>query len=556
MMQNQRHQASQNTLRRDCEQSVIAGGGAINPNMSLSLLASPGRFVSNTPVRSQWYHVVWLLLLPASLSHGAAATYVPSNVTPPPVRREFRAAWIATVGNSVWPSKPGLPTAEQKAELVALIDRAAQLKLNALIFQVRTSCDALYVSQLEPWSEYLTGTMGQAPAPLYDPLEFAIRESHQRGIELHAWFNPYRAHHFNAKSPIAPSHISKTRPQLVRRYGRYLWLDPGERDVQEYSLAIVRDVLQRYDVDGIHFDDYFYPYTEKDVRGNDLEFPDDPSWQKFGVNSRMGRNDWRRDNVNDFIERTYQAIKSSKPWVKFGISPFGIWRPGQPAQIRGFDAYDRLYADARKWMEQGWADYFAPQLYWAIEPREQSFPVLLDWWNAQNPKRRHVWPGLDTTKLQSNRRFDGRTAAPWPPQEITRQIRLAADQPVSAGHIHWNLKALTRSPDLMNALRGSAYAEPALVPASPWLSTNRLAKPTHFVSELKTGGVRLVCNARPGQTPQVWVLQTRTAAGWKTEVVPETILARSFNKWPDVVAVTPIDRAGVAGHVLVLEKKP
>jgi uncharacterized lipoprotein YddW (UPF0748 family) len=456
------------------------------------------------------------------------------------------------VGNSVWPSKPGLPVSEQKAELLAIIDRAAQLKLNALIFQVRPSCDALYASKIEPWSEYLTGTMGKAPSPFYDPLEFAITEAHKRGIELHAWFNPYRAHHFNAKSPIATNHISKTHPQLVRRYGRLLWLDPGERDVQQYSLSVVMDVLQRYDVDGIHFDDYFYPYAENGSDGRELPFPDDASWRKYGAKSGLSRDDWRRDNVNAFIERTCRSIKATKPWVKFGISPFGIWRPHQPPQIEGYDAYARLYADARKWLVNGWADYFAPQLYWDIAPKEQSFPVLLDWWNEQNPKRRHIWPGLDTTRLRGGRERVARS-----PTEIVNQIRLAAAQPVSAGHIHWNMKALANSPALINLLERGAYAAPALVPACAWLSTNRPAKPAYLLSELKTGGMRLVCNATPSQPIRLWVLQTRTEGDWATEIVPGEKLARSFTKsLPGVIAVTPIDRTGMAGPALVLEQQP
>jgi uncharacterized lipoprotein YddW (UPF0748 family) len=180
-----------------------------------------------------------------------------NEIVPPPPAREFRATWIATVGNSCWPSKPGLTTSQQKAELIALLDRAAALKLNAVIFQVRPACDALYSSRLEPWSEYLTGVQGRAPSPFYDPLAFAIAEAHRRGLELHAWFNPFRAHHFQSVSPIAPGHISRTRPELVRSYGKYLWLDPGDPAVRDYSLRVVMDVLKRYDVDGIHFDDYF-----------------------------------------------------------------------------------------------------------------------------------------------------------------------------------------------------------------------------------------------------------------------------------------------------------
>ena len=208
--------------------------------------------------------LVWLAPL---LGCAAEKSFSASDIVPPAPVREFRAAWIATVGNSSWPSKSGLTTAQQKAELIAILDRAVALKLNAVILQVRPASDALYASSIEPWSEYLTGVQGRAPSPYYDPLAFAITEAHQRGLELHAWFNPFRAHHFQATSPIANSHVSKTHPEWVRGYGKYLWLDPGEPAVRDYSLRVVMDVVKRYDVDGIHFDDYFYPYREKSSQG-------------------------------------------------------------------------------------------------------------------------------------------------------------------------------------------------------------------------------------------------------------------------------------------------
>ena len=317
--------------------------------------------------------------------------------------------------NKDWPSKPGLSVAEQKAELIALLDRAVQLKLNAIVFQVRPSSDAVYASAIEPWSEYLTGTMGRAPQPFYDPLAFAIEEAHRRGLELHAWFNPFRALHPQTKSPVAPNHISRTHPELVRRYGDQFWLDPGDPAVRAHVLRVVMDVVQRYDVDGVQFDDYFYPYPEKDAAGRELEFPDDATWQKFGLASGFSnRDDWRRANVNQFIHSVYQSIKAVKPWVKFGISPFGIWRPMNPPQIRGLDAYAKLYADSRLWLANGWLDYFAPQLYWAVEPKEQSFPALLNWWVRQNPKGRHLWPGLNAANVGEK----------WRPEEIDRQIKV------------------------------------------------------------------------------------------------------------------------------------
>lgn len=478
-----------------------------------------------------------------------AAEYVPGNVTPPPVQREFRAAWIATVGNIDWPSRKDLTTAEQKAELVAMLDRAAKIGLNAVIFQVRPACDALYASKLEPWSEYLTGTMGKPPEPFYDPLTFAIEEAHQRGLELHAWFNPYRARHANARSPIAANHISKTRPQLVRQYGSYLWLDPGEREVQEHALNVVLDVVKRYDVDGVHFDDYFYPYKES-ANGRELDFPDESSWKKTGAGGKLARNDWRRENVNQFIQRVNASVKTAKPWVKFGVSPFGIWRPGHPAQINGFDAYDQLYADARHWLVNGWVDYFVPQLYWAIEPKEQSFPVLLNWWNEQNPKRRHIWPGLNTTKVGEtagrppSRTNPGRARTSWQPEEIVAQVRLAAKQPVSAGHVHWNAKSLLRSSELQSALTRGPYAEPALVPSSPWLDAVVPTKPK-MTAAAGAASVKLSWENGGTEVISTWVLQFKRAGKWSTRVLPgSTHLLILDGELPEILAVRAADRAG------------
>lgn len=455
-----------------------------------------------------------------------------ATIVPPKPEREFRGVWIATVDNIDWPSKKDLSTAEQKAELITLLDRAAKLKLNAVIFQVRPQCDALYASQVEPWSEFLTGQMGKAPSPFWDPLTFVITEAHKRGLELHAWFNPYRALHPAAKGPVSANHISKAKPQLVRSYGKYLWLDPGEREVQEHSLAVVMDVVKRYDVDGIHFDDYFYPYPEKGANGQEQDFPDDPSWAKS--DKRLSRADWRRENANQFIQKTYQAIKAEKPWVKFGISPFGIWRPGNPPQIKGFDQYEKLYADAHKWIANGWADYFAPQLYWPIDPPAQSFPVLLNWWNGQNPKRRHIWPGLATMKMG-----DG-----WKSDEIVRQVRIAEQQPVSSGHIHYSMKHFGRNPTLMTALQSGPYRDVALIPAMPWLPEAEPQQPSVTVTPGESA--RVNWNPAAGATPNLWVVQFRTAGAWKTEILPGT--ARSVTlrtKDFDVVAVSAVNRVGV-----------
>ena len=464
---------------------------------------------------------------------------MPANITPPAVAREFRAAWISSVGENSWlAGLTGKSVAEQKAALLAMIERAAQLKLNAIIFQVRPSCDALYASSIEPWCEHLTGVQGRAPQPSFDPLAFAIEAAHQRGLELHAWFNPYRARHADSRSPVAANHISRTRPDLVRTYGKYLWLDPGERDVQDYSLRVVMDVVKRYDVDGIHFDDYFYPYREKDSAGREMDFPDTASWKKFGARSKLSRDDWRRDNVNTFIQRVNASVHAAKPWVKFGISPFGIWRPGQPAQIRGKDAYAELYADARKWMASGWADYFAPQLYWNIGTKEQSFPVLLQWWNSQNVQHRHLWPGIDASKV---------SGAKWPADEIAQQIRYTR-QLNPPGQIFWGMKNLTTSQGgLAEKLARELYPTTALVPATPWLATTAAPARPALIAIPETNFVKVTWSKTDASEVRAWVLQRRVNGNWLTDILPPWRISCELATRPDVIAVTAIDRLSRAG---------
>ena len=483
----------------------------------------------------------------ATANHGATSGNT-LGFTPPKLQREFRGVWVATVGNSDWPSKPGLPVAEQKAELLAILNRAAQLRLNVVVFQVRPGCDALYNSKIEPWSEYLTGTMGKAPSPLWDPLGFAIDESHKRGLELHAWFNPYRAYHFNAKSPISANHVSKIKPQIVTRYGRYLWLDPGEPETQDYSLSVVMDVVKRYDVDGIHFDDYFYPYAEKAANGKELDFPDDVSWKKFGASSGLSRDDWRRENVNTFIQRVNAAIKAQKPWVKFGISPFGIWRPFNPPQIKGYDAYSKLYADASKWLVQGWADYFVPQLYWAIEPKEQSFPALLEWWNAQNPKNRIICAGVDATK----------GLAKWSPEEIPNQIAITRKHSGPGGYVLWNMKHTAQNNALCSKLRNEINLQNALVPALRWIDRPAPSQPVIKISESISATHQTVSwSNASAEDVRFWALQSRTDGGWTTEILPATRTTQTFPRASlEAIAVTAIGRSGIASHPGVVEISP
>jgi len=277
---------------------------------------------------------------------------------PPPVAREFRAVWVATVGNIDWPSKPGLSTWDQQRELLAILDRSAALNLNAVVFQIRPGADALYASPYEPWSQFITGRQGRGPEPPWDPLAFAVEQAHKRGLELHAWFNPYRAA-YSRDTLNSRTHISRTDPGLVREYGRYLWMDPGDAEVRRRSVRAVVDVVKRYDVDGVHIDDYFYPYPENDAQGKPIVFPDSVTYARYRKGGgKLARDDWRRDNVDKLVEQFYKSVHAAKPYVKVGVSPFGIWRPGNPAQIKGFDAYAQIYADSKKWLVNGWADYF------------------------------------------------------------------------------------------------------------------------------------------------------------------------------------------------------
>ena len=326
---------------------------------------------------------------PASHVAGPPQPVLPDTAAPA-IEHEMRGLWIATVANIDWPSRAALSADQQRAELVDILDRAAAAGFNAIIFHVRPAADAVYQSTIEPWGAMLSGVQGTDPG--YDPLAFAVQEAHARGLELHAWINPFRAGNTVDSARLASSHLFNTRRDLVRVYGTQLWLDPGEPAVHDHVMRVVSDIVQRYDVDAIHADDYFYPYLQTDAGGRTIDFPDSATYARSG--SGLTRADWRRANVDRFIERLYREVHASKPTLDVGISPFGIWRPGNPPGIAGLDAYATIFADSRKWLQEGWVDYLAPQLYWSIAAPQQSFPALLDWWILQNARGRHVWPGL------------------------------------------------------------------------------------------------------------------------------------------------------------------
>ena len=440
---------------------------------------------------------------------------------PPPVMREFRGAWVAAVSHIDWPSRAGLTAAEQRAELLGILDRLVALRMNAIVLHVRPAADALYASAIEPWSTYLTGRQGQPPQPMWDPLAFAVDAAHARGLELHAWFNPYRAFHGSGRyGDTASTHISRTNPELVRQYGTDLWMNPGDPAVRRRTLQVIADVVQRYDIDAVHLDDYFYPYRIA-RQGQTVPFPDASTYAAYQrAGGRLSVSDWRRENVNTFVRELYEQTRRQRSHVRVGISPFGIWRPGYPQDVRGLDAYEEIYADSRLWLRNGWVDYFAPQLYWHPDAPQQSFRSLLSWWGSaeQNPHGRHVWPGLFT-----NRVITGQSRPQWDATAVTRQIAMARADGSASGHVHFSMRALMQDPaGLTSQLATSIYREPALIPATPWLDSTRPPAPApRILADRATGGQRVELRADAATAPWLWTVQYRDAGGaWRTEIVP------------------------------------
>lgn len=456
----------------------------------------------------------------------------PPDTIPPPIAREMRGLWVATVANIDWPSRPALSADQQRAELDDILDRASAAGFNAIIFHVRPASDAVYSSSIEPWASMLTGTQGADPG--YDPLAYAVAQAHARGLELHAWINPFRAGSAPDSLSLAPNHVFRERRDLVRVYGSALWLDPGEPEVQDRVMRVVRDIVQRYDVDGVHADDYFYPYPANDTTGHPLEFPDSASYSRSG--STLSRADWRRANVDRFIERLYREVHALKPTIKVGISPFGIWRPGNPPSVAGLDAYAAIYADSRKWLQQGWVDYLAPQLYWANGAPQQSYGALLDWWLSQNVARRHVWPGLAAYRVGNG------TATAFSSNEIPDQIQLTRTRAGATGELLYNTTAtLKRNGGAVAASIAPLYAKRAIVPASPWLDDAPPPAPSVTVAG---SIVQVVPGA--GEGARWWLVRSRHDLAWRTVIVFADQRSISLPSAPERVIVNAIDEAGNA----------
>lgn len=483
---------------------------------------------------------IGVVLLASACSGGPTAPRTPAPITVPAITREFRGMWIATVANIDWPASAGLSVVAQHAGFAQLMDAAERTGLNAVVLQVRAAGDAMYASSLEPWSKSLSGTQGNDPG--YDPLAFALQEAHLRGLELHAWFNPFRAGNLSDTLTLAALHFARQRPDLVRRYCTQLWFDPGEREVQDHAIAVIRDVVQRYGVDAVQIDDYFYPYPNASCPG--LDFPDSSTYARFLTGGgSLGRAEWRRDNVNRFVERLYTEVRAASATVRVGISPFGIWRPGNPAGIVGLDAYTSIYADSRLWLQRGWLDYFAPQLYWSIASTGQSFPSLLGWWMQQNTQRRHLWPGLASYRV-----VDG-TGSAFTSSEIPAQVGLVRQQSVqtggASGTILYNASSVRSDRGgFATALGGGLYLQRALPPATTWLDATAPAAPTITAS---ASGGQLRVNVTGDADAYWWLVRWRSAGVWSQRVVPAGLRSLSIAATAvEGVAVAAVDRVGNA----------
>ncbi|SHJ39828.1 glycoside hydrolase family 10 protein [Pseudozobellia thermophila] len=382
-------------------------------------------------------------------------------------RREFRGFWVATVVNIDWPKSGQDPIEKQKADYLKLLDFYQDLNFNAAIVQVRTAGDAFYESQYAPWSRYLTGKEGKAPDPsAFDMgkgesmLAWMIDQTHQRGMEFHAWLNPYRATFDLKTETLSADHDFNKHPDWMVRYGKKYYYNPGLPEVQEHMASIVGELVDNYNIDAVHYDDYFYPYTIKDE-----VFNDSLAYNTYRLPGQdLG--DWRRGNMDSLIKKSYRAIKRSKPWVQFGVSPFGVWKnkatdpKGSDTQA-GQTTYENLYADPLLWMEKGWLDYIVPQIYWSMDLPVASHRKLLDWW-AENTKRTNLYIGNGPYKIKNN------SDEAWnKKKELPDQISYARANEKVQGNVFFSAKSLMlQKKGFVKYLRRNYYKYPVLSPLS------------------------------------------------------------------------------------------
>ena len=375
------------------------------------------------------------------------AASIPQSQAQIPPKREFRGVWVATVANLDWPSAPGLSADVQKAQLTTLLDQLHAAGTTAVIFQIRPECDALYTSSIEPWSQVLTGIQGASPG--YDPLEFAVVEVHKRGMEIHAWFNPYRAVRDTTLYPPASSHVSVQHPEWILKFNRLKILNPGIPAVRDRVAAVVSDIVRRYDVDGLHADDYFYPYPPDQITTQD-----DATYAQYN-RGIADRGEWRRDNVNLLMRQIADSIAAIKPYVKFGMSPFGIWKNNVPPGIVGLDAYNVIYGDAMAWLHQHSIDYLTPQLYWKITG-PQDYATLMPWW-------------ADSTAAYGRHLYVGHIFGSYTSSELPNQLKLNRANPKVGGSVWFRAQNIPQNTlTFADSLRQNYYRYPALLPSMNW----------------------------------------------------------------------------------------
>jgi uncharacterized lipoprotein YddW (UPF0748 family) len=391
-----------------------------------------------------------------------------------PPKREFRAVWIAAVSNIDWPLRGTDTPDKQRADFIAMLNQHKAMGINAVIAQVRPSADALYGKSREPWSQWLTGRQGQAPSPLWDPLAFMVEETHKRGMELHAWFNPFRSV-VSSSSSVAGSHISQTRPDWNLAYtSPFRLLDPGIPEVRQYVTSIVMDVVRGYDIDGVHFDDYFYPYSGTTTQDE----------ATFRTHSRGFTNiaDWRRDNVNLTVKMVSDSIRAVKKYIKFGISPFGIWRSGVPSGIVGLDAYSVIYCDATAWLQAQTVDYIMPQLYWKFGGG-QDYATLMPWWLGQATQAgRHLYAGLGAYRLDA-------ANGNWLASDITRQVDFNRMQGAHGCSFFSSTQLTSGLKGMASELAANQFKTLALPPTMLWKDSVPPLAPTNLAAMLIAGGL-------------------------------------------------------------------
>ena len=488
----------------------------------------------------------------ASTAPATAGT--PTCVTDPAApKRQYRADWIASVVNIDWPSRPGLTPEQQRQELEGWYDEAVARGLNSVIVQVRPTADAFWPSPIEPWSKYLTGVQGQDPG--YDPLRFAVEEAHERNLEFHAWFNPYRVSMDENRDALVPSHPARQHPEWVFAYGGKLYYDPGIPAVRHHVEDAIMDAVERYDIDGVHFDDYFYPYP---VAGKAV--PDDATFAQYPdgyPDTVEGKAAWRRHNTDLLISELDQKIHAAKPWVKFGVSPFAVWRnkatdPDGSDTTAGAQTYDDLFADTRKWVREEWVDYIAPQVYWAIDFAPADYAKLVPWWSDQvDGTDVQLYIGQATYKVGTS------TQSPdWieDPDEMTDHLFLNRAYPQVDGDIYFSAKDVRANRlDHMDIVQADHYAHPALIPVTEGVPGHRPPAPVRLQA-VRTGDEVQVSWRGGGKSYAVYRFTSAHAEFDPCDLADAThLVATSRGKtWTDRTAeagteytyvVTALDRA-------------